>query len=106
MIEEEIEKGAFDAYEKNSQLPKKYQIGDENWMDWFTKGAEYAEEKTSPKWYNVKEHLPERGTWCVVAWNGKPHLISLYIDNGLFIGDDNKATEYWLPVEFKQDETL
>lgn len=39
-----IENKAFEAYEENSKLAKKYQVEDNMWMDWYTKGYRQAKE--------------------------------------------------------------
>ncbi|MDD3040352.1 hypothetical protein [Bacteroides sp.] len=37
-----IEQKAFEAYEANSKLPAKYQVADNMWMDWYSKGYRQA----------------------------------------------------------------
>lgn len=37
-----IEQKALEAYEANSKLPAKYQIADNMWMDWYSKGYRQA----------------------------------------------------------------
>lgn len=39
-----IEQKAFEAYEANSKLPAKYQVADNMWMDWYSKGYRQAKE--------------------------------------------------------------
>ncbi len=38
-----IEQRAIKAYEENQELKQKYQIEDEAWMDWYTKGYKESE---------------------------------------------------------------
>lgn len=37
-----IEQKAFEAYEANNKLPAKYQVADNMWMDWYSKGYRQA----------------------------------------------------------------
>jgi hypothetical protein len=45
-----IEEAAFDEYQINRNLPKKYWIPDVCYMDWFKKGVEFAQ-----RWISVEE---------------------------------------------------
>jgi hypothetical protein len=70
-----IEEAAFDEYQTNRKLQEKYWIPDICYMDWFRKGAEFAQ-----RWIPVEEELPEIG-----------REVLLLTDKGVAIGC--RATE-------------
>ncbi len=67
----------------------------------FTHGAEWADEHQNSPWHDLRknpEDLPKENTWCVIGWKNRATLLSLYVGNKLFVGDQSGMTEIWMEI--------
>ena len=57
------------------------------------------EYQRKPIWHDLRENpndLPKQNTWCVIGWKNRATLLSLYVGNKLFVGDQSGMTEIWM----------
>lgn len=113
-----IENKAIEAYVENSKLAKKYQVEDEAWLDWYTKGYQQSEidfkEKKddirihiNPNYYgNRKYYFTKDDSHCLsVEYNpnndfgiGNPsgarlELVEIHTNNGFIFGKEHKELD-------------
>ena len=64
------------------------------------------EYQRKPIWHDLRENpndLPKQNTWCVIGWKNRATLLSLYVGNKLFVGDQSGMTEIWMEIpEFNE----
>lgn len=92
-MSKKVEQKAFEAYQENRSRKPKYQIGDDYWMDWFSKG--YHEALKESEWRNFKEVKPEPNRILALRWrrlDGGP--FSYTTDASMNVNEDLELSKY------------